>query len=46
VITIFKLTRPQLILATATLVNTIGNGSYLTAGILYLLESCTCLYTR
>ena len=34
-ITIFKLTRPQLILATATLVNTIGNGSYLTAGILY-----------
>jgi hypothetical protein len=35
VITIFKLTRPQLILATATLVNTIGNGSYLTAGILY-----------
>jgi MFS family permease len=35
VITTFKLTRPQLTLATATLVNTIGNGSYLTAGILY-----------
>jgi MFS family permease len=35
VITTFKLTRPQLILVTATLVNTIGNGSYLTAGILY-----------
>jgi MFS family permease len=31
----FKLTRPELILVTATLVNTIGNGSYLTAGILY-----------
>jgi MFS family permease len=35
VITTFKLTRPQRILAIATLVNTIGNGSYLTAGILY-----------
>jgi MFS family permease len=35
VITPFKLTRPELILVTATLVNTIGNGSYLTAGILY-----------
>lgn len=34
-ITPFKLTRPQLTLASATLVNTIGNGSYLTAGILY-----------
>lgn len=34
-ITTFKLTRPELILVTATLVNTIGNGSYLTAGILY-----------
>jgi hypothetical protein len=38
VITIFKLTRPQLILAIATLVNTIGNGSYLTAGILYFTK--------
>jgi MFS family permease len=38
VITTFKLTRPQLILATATLVNTIGNGSYLTAGILYFTK--------
>lgn len=37
-ITNFKLTRPQLILATATLVNTIGNGSYLTAGILYFTK--------
>jgi MFS family permease len=38
VITTFKLTRPELILATATLVNTIGNGSYLTAGILYFTK--------
>jgi len=35
VIRVFKLTRAELILVTATLVNTIGNGSYLTAGILY-----------
>jgi len=33
-----QLTRPQLILATATLVNTVGNGSYLTAGILYFTK--------
>jgi Major Facilitator Superfamily len=38
VITPFKLTRPELILVTATLVNTIGNGSYLTAGILYFTK--------
>jgi MFS family permease len=38
VITALKLTRPQLILVTATLVNTIGNGSYLTAGILYFTK--------
>jgi MFS family permease len=37
-ITAFKLTRPQLILVTATMVNTIGNGSYLTAGILYFTK--------
>jgi hypothetical protein len=37
-ITTFKLTRPQVILVTATLVNTIGNGSYLTAGILYFTK--------
>jgi MFS family permease len=37
-ITAFKLTRPQLILVIATLINTVGNGSYLTAGVLYFTK--------